>query len=101
MGIEEDLLPHRNAIETDTIEEERRLMYVGITRAQQKLTLTYAKKRKQFGELFETTPSRFLDELPKEHVIWHGKQAVDPELQKQKGQDTLGALRALLDGAQV
>lgn len=99
MGIEEELLPHRNAIETDTIEEERRLMYVGITRAQQKLTLTFAKKRKQFGEFLETTPSRFLNELPEQHVIWHGKQAIDPEQAKQKGQDTLGALRALLDGA--
>ena len=101
MGIEEDLLPHRNSIEAETIEEERRLMYVGITRAQQQLTITYAKKRKQFGEMLETTPSRFLDELPTEHVIWHGKQALDPETAKQQGQNTLEALHALLKGASV
>ena len=55
MGLEEELLPHRNSIETDNIEEERRLFYVGITRAQKTLSLTMAKKRKQFGEVCDTT----------------------------------------------
>jgi len=98
MGVEEELLPHRNAIESDTIEEERRLMYVGITRAQQHLTITYAQKRKQFGEMLETTPSRFLDELPDAHIHWQGRQAEDPELTRQKGQNTLDALHAMLGG---
>ena len=89
MGVEEELLPHKNSVEADTIEEERRLMYVGITRAKQQLTITYAKKRKQFGEFLETTPSRFLDELPDEHVHWHGRDELDPEVARQKGQDTL------------
>ena len=84
MGVEEDLLPHKNSIEADTIEEERRLMYVGVTRAKQVLTLTYAKRRKQFGEFIETTPSRFLDELPDEHIHWHGKDEADPEVARQK-----------------
>ncbi|MEK9711649.1 MAG: DNA helicase Rep, partial [Thalassolituus sp.] len=61
MGMEEELMPHRNSIEADTIEEERRLMYVGITRAKRTLTLTYAGKRRQFGEAMDTTHSRFLD----------------------------------------
>lgn len=99
MGVEEEILPHRNSIEAGTIEEERRLMYVGITRAQRRLTITYAKKRKQFGAFLETTPSRFLDELPSEHIHWHGRQALDPEQAKVQGQQTLGALKALLQGS--
>ena len=53
MGLEEELLPHRNSIEEDNIEEERRLMYVGITRAKRTLALTYAATRKQYGEKIE------------------------------------------------
>ena len=98
MGVEEELLPHKNSVEAETIEEERRLMYVGITRAKQQLTITYAKKRKQFGEFLETTPSRFLDELPDEHVHWHGRDELYPEVARQKGQDTLSALAAMLKG---
>jgi ATP-dependent DNA helicase Rep len=100
MGVEEELLPHRNAIESDTIEEERRLMYVGITRAQHQLTITYAQKRKQFGEIVDTTPSRFLDELPEAHIHWQGRQTEDPEVTRQKGQNTLDALHAMLGGNQ-
>ncbi len=64
MGMEEEILPHRSSIEADTIEEERRLAYVGITRARQTLAFTFAAKRKQYGEIIDCTPSRFLDELP-------------------------------------
>ena len=101
MGIEEELLPHKNSVEAGTIEEERRLMYVGITRAKQNLTITYAKKRKQFGEFLETTPSRFLDELPRDHIHWHGKNELDPVVAKQKGEDTLNALRTLLKSESI
>ncbi|HEX4869694.1 MAG TPA: DNA helicase Rep [Moraxellaceae bacterium] len=73
IGMEEDLLPHRNSIEADTIEEERRLMYVGITRAKKTLTLTHALRRKSGGENMPTTPSRFLEELPAEDLEWEGK----------------------------
>ncbi len=66
IGLEEDLLPHRNSLQAETIEEERRLMYVGITRAKQELTLTFAKQRRSGGQIHTTTPSRFLDELPEE-----------------------------------
>jgi ATP-dependent DNA helicase Rep len=69
VGLEEDLLPHRNSIDDNNIEEERRLTYVGITRAQKTLTMTLSGKRKQFGELSPTTPSRFLDELPLEDAL--------------------------------
>ncbi|WP_026471029.1 DNA helicase Rep [Alkanindiges illinoisensis] len=86
MGLEEELLPHRNSIAGDTIEEERRLMYVGITRARQGLTLTLAEQRKAGGQMRQTTPSRFLDELPEEELEWSGKKKqklsnVDPKAQ--------------------
>ncbi|KZZ46548.1 hypothetical protein A3758_36785 [Oleiphilus sp. HI0118] len=92
MGLEEEILPHRNSIEEDNIEEERRLMYVGITRAKQTLALTYAATRKQFGEKIETIPSRFLDELPEDDVEYEGGEEQDKERAKQKGRQTLSAL---------
>lgn len=97
MGMEEELLPHRNSIEADTIEEERRLMYVGITRAKRTLTLTYAGKRRQYGEATNTTHSRFLDELPSEDVQWEGKTEVSAEDNKKRGKELLSSLRDMLD----
>lgn len=92
MGLEEEILPHRNSIEEDNIEEERRLMYVGITRAKRTLALTYSASRKQFGEKIETIPSRFLDELPDDDLEWEGGEEKDKERAKQKGRSTLSAL---------
>ncbi len=54
MGVEEELLPHRTSIEEDNIVEERRLMYVGITRARESLAITQALTRKQYGEKVDT-----------------------------------------------
>ncbi|MDC0661300.1 DNA helicase Rep [Marinobacter sp. SS21] len=92
MGLEEEILPHRTSIEEGNIEEERRLMYVGITRARETLTLTYAGQRKQYGEKIETIPSRFLDELPEEDIIWQGLGETDAEANQKKGKATLSAL---------
>lgn len=99
MGLEEELLPHRNSIEANTIEEERRLMYVGITRAQRELTLTLTAKRKQYGEEFEPTPSRFLEELPADDVVWEGKggEQRSPEQKKALGKAYMANIRNLLD----
>jgi ATP-dependent DNA helicase Rep len=97
VGMEEELLPHRNSIEDNNIEEERRLTYVGITRAQRTLTMTLAGKRKQFGEMSETTPSRFLDELPVEDVEWEGFGEQSPEKNVAKGEETLANLLNLFD----
>ena len=96
LGLEEEILPHRNSIESGDIEEERRLMYVGITRAQKSLTLTYASKRKQFGELIDCTPSRFLDELPEEDVTWIGVESEKPA-NTEDNINTISNLRALLN----
>ncbi|GAB2890940.1 DNA helicase Rep [Microbulbifer echini] len=97
IGMEENLLPHRNSIEDDNIEEERRLTYVGITRAQRTLTMTLAGKRKQFGETQDTTPSRFIDELPEEDVLLEGFGKATPEQNQAKGEETLGSLLSMFD----
>jgi DNA helicase-2/ATP-dependent DNA helicase PcrA len=68
-GLEEGLFPHsRSAESEEELEEERRLCYVGITRAESQLVLTSAARRRVFGEYQSTQPSRFLDEIPAELV---------------------------------
>jgi DNA helicase-2/ATP-dependent DNA helicase PcrA len=68
-GLEEGLLPHRRSeFETGGLEEERRLAYVGMTRARRTLTLTYAAARTKYAKVERASPSRFLDELPEEGV---------------------------------
>jgi DNA helicase-2/ATP-dependent DNA helicase PcrA len=63
VGVEEGILPHARSVAEDTVEEERRLMYVGITRAQRHLTITCTKTRAKYGTRVESMPSRFLFEL--------------------------------------
>ena len=96
LGMEEEILPHRSSIEADTIEEERRLAYVGITRARQNLAMTFAAKRKQYGEIIECMPSRFLDELPPEDLEWEGQEDAPVEVKAARGNDALAAMRAML-----
>jgi DNA helicase-2/ATP-dependent DNA helicase PcrA len=68
-GLEERIFPSSRALaDPDAIAEERRLCYVGITRAKRRLHLTLARQRALFGELAMNAPSRFLEELPREHV---------------------------------
>lgn len=96
LGLEENILPHANSVAEGNVEEERRLAYVGITRAQKTLTLTLAGKRKQFGEVIESTPSRFLDELPQEDIVREGFVGESsPELNQERGSETLANLRNL------
>jgi ATP-dependent DNA helicase Rep len=97
VGMEEGLLPHRNSIEDDNIEEERRLTYVGITRAQKTLCMTLAGKRKQFGESADTAPSRFLEELPVEDVEHEGFGESSPEKNLAKGEETISSLLSMFD----
>ncbi len=102
MGLEEDLLPHRNSILADTVEEERRLMYVGITRARKELTLSLASQRRVGGKMIGTTESRFLNELPLDHIDWPAKKRkLQPKTaeEKQKTADEyLANIRAMLKG---
>lgn len=97
VGMEEELLPHRVSMDDHQIEEERRLAYVGITRAQKALCLTLAKKRRRAGELQECLPSRFLEELPQDSLEWFGRQGERSEEQsKAFARSHLEGLRSLL-----
>ena len=65
VGAEEDLLPHKKSVHTSSgIEEERRLFYVGITRAMKELFITYTEKRRKYGKEKQSVPSRFIKEIP-------------------------------------
>ncbi|PFG45648.1 ATP-dependent DNA helicase Rep [Vibrio sp. ES.051] len=96
IGSEEGILPHQSSIDEENVEEERRLMYVGITRAQRELTFTMCKERRQFGELIKPTQSRFLDELPFDDVEWEvNKKPVSQEERMAKGQAHIANLRSM------
>jgi ATP-dependent DNA helicase Rep len=98
VGMEEEILPHRSSIENETIEEERRLAYVGITRARETLTISYANKRKKFGEIISCEPSRFLEELPQQDMLWEGRgDKLSSEEKKQRGNAHLANMRSMLD----
>ena len=97
IGLEEGVLPHRNSLDEGAVEEERRLMYVGITRAQRTLCLSYASERRRFGETTAAKPSRFLDELPEELLNWQGRdQENDAAESKQRARSHLAGLREML-----
>lgn len=83
IGMEEGLLPHQTSIDEGNVEEERRLAYVGITRAQKELIFTYARERRQFGEVSRTEASRFLHELPQDDLSWELTQTKKSNEHKQ------------------
>ena len=99
IGMEEGILPHQTSIDEDNVEEERRLAYVGITRAQQNLWFSLSKERRQFGELIRPEPSRFLLELPENDLQWErDKPPLSAEQQQAKTQSHIANLRAILRG---
>ncbi len=98
-GMEESLLPHHASDSEQAIVEERRLAYVGITRAQRELTFTLTRQRQRFGEWVRSTPSRFLDELPAEDLLWEGRETLSAEEQQARGKEHLAGLRALLSNS--
>ena len=70
IGMNEGILPNIKSINDNNIEEERRLTYVGMTRAKKQLFLAYCESRVQYGQILNTVPSRFLFELPQEDLKW-------------------------------
>lgn len=97
VGMEEETLPHHSSIDMGDIDEERRLAYVGITRAQKTLTFSCASRRKRAGKTVDCEPSRFLSELPDDTLVWEGKKTtVDPVQRLQQGRAHLNKLRDIL-----
>ena len=98
VGLEEGILPHREAVEAGAVDEERRLMYVGLTRAQQSLHLSYCRTRKRAGGRVDSAPSRFLAELAQEDLRYADAPLPPEEAAEAKaaGSERLKALKALL-----
>jgi ATP-dependent DNA helicase Rep len=101
VGFEEDSLPHHQSQDDDGIEEERRLAYVGITRAASNLTLSYAKTRQKFGDMLQCEVSRFMYELPEADLegAEHTLSKLSDSEKHQRGLDTFADLKALLGSA--
>jgi ATP-dependent DNA helicase Rep len=96
VGVEEDILPFRDSDEKG-IEEERRLMYVGVTRAQRSLQISYCNRRKRGKDWFACEPSRFIEEMPEDELQYAGghKEAA-PVVTKEEGKSKLANLKAML-----
>lgn len=99
VGLEEGLLPHANCTASpELVEEERRLLYVGITRAKRKLTMSLANNRKFGGNVTPTEASRFLDELPHDEIEWLGinEPELTEEQEKAKREDIMADILSIL-----
>jgi ATP-dependent DNA helicase Rep len=97
VGAEENILPHERSEAPEQVEEERRLMYVGITRAQRSLQISYCGKRRRGKEWIACEPSRFIAELPQEELVYSGiKTGNAPAVSKEEGMDKLARLKAML-----
>lgn len=97
IGAEEDILPFRDSDEKG-IEEERRLMYVGITRAERSLQISYCNRRKRGKDWFACEPSRFIDEMPAGELTFAGGHADAVQVvTKDEGKDKLAKLKAMLN----
>ena len=98
VGVEDGNLPHDASIEEGRIDEERRLMYVGITRAKEQLWLSHSREAQRWGEKQRLLPSRFIDELPAAEVQRDGADPVaDASQKKERASAGFAAIRALLD----
>ncbi|WII91914.1 DNA helicase Rep [Kingella negevensis] len=97
VGCEEGLFPHADSVEEGNLEEERRLMYVGITRAKQQLTLTHCVKRKRQGVWQFPEPSRFIDEMPQQDLEILGRKGGAPIVSKAEGRARLGGMLDMLN----
>ncbi len=96
-GMEEEILPHRDCIDDERLDEERRLCFVGITRARLSLTFTLTRRRRRYGEWKDTTPSRFLEDIPANLLIWQGEGIEQPKAVTQaQGREHLASIRAML-----
>ncbi|MDQ6960796.1 MAG: ATP-dependent helicase, partial [Mariprofundaceae bacterium] len=95
VGMEEDSFPHKNAVAEQRMEEERRLMYVAITRARFYLTLSYVRKKRRFGQVEVQSPSPFLAELGNAHVQWVDREP-ESEASREESESHMEAMRRAL-----
>jgi DNA helicase II / ATP-dependent DNA helicase PcrA len=96
VGVEEDIIPHKKS--AGDIEEERRLFYVGITRAMKELYITYAGHRLKYGKNVPASPSRFLAEIPEEvKTMVDGFEEEDPELAEKRARSCFANIQAMLE----
>ncbi|HVC17419.1 MAG TPA: 3'-5' exonuclease, partial [Rhodanobacter sp.] len=99
VGCEDGTLPHEGALDEGRLDEERRLMYVGITRAKELLTLSWSAKTKRYGEIHSNQPSRFLHELPQTDLHWQGKDPeADKEVTRETAESHMARIKAMLAG---
>jgi ATP-dependent DNA helicase Rep len=99
VGCEDGTLPHEGALDEGRIDEERRLMYVGITRAKELLTLSFSARTKKYGEVLSNDPSRFLQELPADDLHWDGKDPeADAQVVRETAQTHMARIAAMLAG---
>ena len=98
VGFEDDSIPHFQCQDEAGVEEERRLAYVGITRAEKVLTISYAQTRQKYGEVITCEPSRFISEMPADELegAEHCSEKLTPEQKKSRGMDHLASLQSLL-----
>ncbi|WP_295860573.1 3'-5' exonuclease, partial [uncultured Xanthomonas sp.] len=90
--------PHEVSLEEGNLQEERRLLYVGITRAKEQLWMSYSKLTRKFGEHIRLKPSRFFDEIPAEEMQRDGADPVaDAARKKERANAGLAAIQALFD----
>jgi DNA helicase-2/ATP-dependent DNA helicase PcrA len=96
VGLEKEILPHKRSIYEDfTIDEERRLCYVGITRARRQLVITRCLQRKRYGKQEEREPSRFLAEIPAELLSEKGGKEISPEENERLAENAFAKLRRM------
>jgi len=95
IGMEDGNFPHRNAVQEQRLEEERRLMYVAMTRARFYLTLSCSRKRRRYGQVESQAPSPFLQELGEEHVIRVDREP-DSEAAQEESESHMEAMRRAL-----
>ncbi len=96
IGVEQGTLPHAASIDEGRLDEERRLFYVGITRAKERLCLAYAARSRRYGEIIANEPSRFLAELPQDDLHWDGRDAEqDAEVKRETAAAHIARLAAM------
>jgi superfamily I DNA/RNA helicase len=98
VGLEEGILPHSRSVDDNALAEERRLMYVGITRARERLSLSYCLHRRRAGGVIDVLPSRFLNEIPAELLVKKSAETVlAPEESAALRENFFASMRAMLE----